>query len=346
MISNIMTQRIVPWVDPITNEPLFEHDNYLIGSISKYKINNGIPNFVNKISDPHQEQVQKGFSFKWAKTTCIEDDNYFNEKLKNFVFEFMGLTEDDLHIFEDKIVLEVGIGSGSSARLWASKAKEFHGMDISEEVHRAKKALQTSVENPILSQADLNFLPYKDDSFDVIVSNGVLHHTPNTKVALQNIIKKLKPGGLCLFYIYKKKSPIREFCDDYIRSKLSNLKPDLALKELESITDFAKSLHEQSLTVEIAKDIPILEIKKGKYDLQLFIYQYFFKCFWNESLGYDNSNIANFDWYYPKFSWRHTKNEIRDWCKEFNLEVHYLKENMSGYSCLVSKNKSKQYKIE
>src|SRR5437879_9665173 len=184
----------------------------------------------------------------------------------------MGLTEKDLSLFENKTILDVGIGSGSSARLWASKAKEFHGIDISHAVFRAKDALRSSVVYPILSQADLNLLPYLDESFDIIVSNGVFHHTPNTKMALRNSVKKLKKGGLCLFYIYKKKSPMREFADDYIRSKISDLPHDLALDEIKPITSFAKSLHDQTIKIEVPSDIEILGIKKGTYDLKRFIY--------------------------------------------------------------------------
>jgi len=336
-ICHTMTQRIIPWVDPITNEPLIYEDNYLVSSTSKYEIRDGIPNFINKINDAVQEQVQKSFGDKWTKSDFGQNEKEFEEKIKKVFLEFMGLNEKDLSMFENKIILDVGIGSGSSARLWASKAKEFHGIDISKAVHKAKFALQNVTLNPILSQADLNFLPYRDESFDFIVSNGVFHHTPNTKLALKNSITKLKKGGKCLFYIYKKKSPMREFSDDYIRSKVSDLPYELAWNEMKAITNFGKSLHEQSIEINTPNDIEILGIKKGKYDLQRFIYQYFFKCFWNDSWGYDYSNLTNFDWYHPKFSWRHTENEIRDWCREFQLDIEYLKEIESGFACLTVK---------
>lgn len=332
-----MSERMIPWADPITQESLIEKDHYLVSTTSKYEIVDGIPNFVPHVNDPKQEQVQKSFGDKWTKSDFGQDDAFFNQKIRNIYLEMMGLTENDLSLFENKIILDVGIGSGSSARLWASKAKEFHGIDISRAVYHARGALGTSVANPVLSQADLNYLPYRDESFDVIVSNGVFHHTPNTKLALRNVIKKLKSGGVCLFYVYKKKSPIREFSDDYIRSKISDLPYDLAWNEMIPITNLAKSLHAQSIKITIPHDVEILGIKKGEYDLQRFIYQFFFKCFWNEEWGFDYSNMVNYDWYHPKFSWRQSETEIREWCKEFHLNVVSLKEGESGYSCLVQK---------
>ncbi len=330
-------ERLIPWVDPYTQEELFEKDGKLKSSNSEYEIINGIPNFVDT-SNKDQDQVKESFGYKWTRSNFGQDDKIYEEHLKKYVFEFTGLKKNDLHLFEHKIILDVGVGSGSSARMWASRAKEFHGIDISKAIYKAENALKTSIDNPILSQSDLNLLPYRDNSFDVIVAYGVLHHTPNTKIALGNVVKKLKKNGICLFYIYKKKSPIREFSDDYIRQKISSMNFDEAWKELEQITNFAKSLHGQNLTIKIPNDIDILEIKKGNYNLQRFFYQFFFKCFWNDEWGFEDSNMVNFDWYSPKYSWRQTEDEVKLWCKEFNLEIKYIKETESGYSCLVCKN--------
>ena len=86
----------------------------------------------------------------------------------------MDLTDDDLSSFDDKIVLDVGVGSGASSRLWGPRAKEFHGVDIGDGIYRAKSTLKDTVKNPILSHADLHHLPYADESFDIIVSGSIL----------------------------------------------------------------------------------------------------------------------------------------------------------------------------
>ena len=268
--SDKMIQRIVPWVDPNTNERLIEENNFLVSNSSKYSITDGIPNFVGSL-EFDEDQVSTAFGKKWSRSDFGQDDEEFESKLKKIMLDFMALTEEDLLIFKDKIVLDAGIGSGSSARLWASKAKEFHGVDVSQAIYKARNALKNSIQNPILSRADLNFLPYPDESFDIIVSAGVLHHTKNTKLAITNVVKKIKYNGLLLFYIYKKKSPIREFSDDYIRSKISNLIYEEAWEEMKSITNFGKSLSKKQIIIEIPEEIKTLGIKKGKYDLHKFI---------------------------------------------------------------------------
>ena len=106
-----------------------------------------------------------------------------------------------------------------------------------------------------------------------------------------------------------------------------------AFEKTKSITKLAESLHNQQIKVTIPEDVPLLGLKKGEYDLQRFIYQNIFKLFWKKSMGFYESNMENFDWYYPKYSWRHTEQEIKDWCTEFNLTPKLIKENYSGFTC-------------
>ena len=330
-------KREIPWVDPITQELFVVNDKLISSKSSSFPIVNGIPNFTENISDEIQKQVQESFGEKWTKTTFANDDEKFENLIKPIYLEMMGLQENDLDIFNDKTILEVGIGSGSSSRLWCKQAKEFHGVDISKAIYDVLNNLKFFCVNPILSQADINNLPYRDESFDVIVSNGVFHHTPNTKISLKNSLKKLKVGGFCIFYIYKKKSPIREFSDDHIRSKISNLPYDEAYEKIKTITNFGKSLSEKNSDIIIPSDIEFLGIKKGTYNLQRFFYDNFFKCFWNKDWGYDYSNLVNIDWYHPKYCWRHTKEEILLWCNDMDLSIKYIKELESGYACFVEK---------
>ena len=187
--------KIVSWVDPLTNESLEETDTHLIHNDTKYPIIDGVPKFVKENSDDPQYDIEKCFSYQWTESDFGQPEKFSDEDIKQDVIETMDLTENDLSLFDDKIVLDVGVGSGASSRLWGPRAKEFHGVDIGNGVYRAQNTLKNSVKNPILSHSDLHHLPYADESFDVIVSNGVLHHTPNTKNALKAVYPKLKKNG-------------------------------------------------------------------------------------------------------------------------------------------------------
>ena len=57
-----------------------------------------------------------------------------------------------------------------------------------------------------VQKADAENLPFDDQSFDVVVSFGVLHHTPDTEKALAEIFSVLKPGGRIMLMLYHRNS--------------------------------------------------------------------------------------------------------------------------------------------
>ena len=60
----MLNSKIVEWVDPISNESLKQKNDFLISNNSKYVIHDGIPNFVNKVDNIEQKQVQDSFGEK------------------------------------------------------------------------------------------------------------------------------------------------------------------------------------------------------------------------------------------------------------------------------------------
>ena len=55
-------------------------------------------------------------------------------------------------------------------------------------------------------QADLQQPPFADGEFDLIYSDGVLHHTPDTKRTFMAVAKKVKPGGRFFVWLYRSDS--------------------------------------------------------------------------------------------------------------------------------------------
>jgi ubiquinone/menaquinone biosynthesis C-methylase UbiE len=53
---------------------------------------------------------------------------------------------------------------------------------------------------------DAETLPFDDNSFDVVYSNGVLHHTPNTRRVVAEIRRVLRPGGKTIIMMYAENS--------------------------------------------------------------------------------------------------------------------------------------------
>ena len=50
-----------------------------------------------------------------------------------------------------------------------------------------------------------------------------MHHTPDAAAAVRSLAAALAPGGVLAFYVYKRKAPLREFADDYIRERTTTM---------------------------------------------------------------------------------------------------------------------------
>ena len=188
-------------------------------------------------------------------------------------------------------------------------------------------------------QCDLARLPFEENIFDIIFSEGVLHHTDNTFNALESLCKYLKINGKIYFYVYKKKAPLREFSDDFIREKLQNISSKEAWEQLIPLTELGKSLGELNIELDIKQKIDLLEIPSGKINIQRLFYWYIFKIFYRPEMDTQEMNHINFDWYAPKNAFRQTPEEVRLWCKKLHLDIEREYVDEAGITVIAQKVK-------
>ena len=106
-----------------------------------------------------------------------------------------------------KKVLEIGVGLGADHQKFAENSAIIYGCDLTERaVEYTKQRLSLFGLNSSLQIADAENLPYEDNFFDFVYSWGVIHHSPDTKKAAEEIFRVLKPGGEARIMIYHKKS--------------------------------------------------------------------------------------------------------------------------------------------
>src|SRR5207248_7473550 len=103
------------------------------------------------------------------------------------------------------------------------------------------------------------------------------------------VVRVAKKGGKILIYVYRKKAPIREFVDDYLRTIVSDMPMEQSWQRMEALTSLSKALSETNAEITIAEDLPELGFYKGRYNLQRFIYYNMMKCFWNPDLSFDHN---------------------------------------------------------
>lgn len=127
------------------------------------------------------------------------------------VSDFLG----DLH---GKLVLEYGCGLGESIVLLAKSGAYVTTFDLSPmsvEVSRQRAKLNHVDSNIRLSVAAGEFLPYADESFDVIFGRAILHHL-NADMGWVDIYRVLKPGGRAVFVEPMGMNPLLNFVRDYV----------------------------------------------------------------------------------------------------------------------------------
>lgn len=105
-------------------------------------------------------------------------------------------------------VLDVGCGQGIDLIGFASAgAARVTGLDMTPrhvELARAHLAALDLASDVVAGDAEQ--LPFADGSFDRVVSNGVLHHTPDIATALAEIRRVLRPGGDARLIVYHRDS--------------------------------------------------------------------------------------------------------------------------------------------
>ncbi len=290
-----------------------------------------------------QKQTKQVFGFKWKKRETYESENV-KESMKRWLFErYCDNNPGKLSEWlsgERKILLDAGCGSGFSALLFFGdhlKNHDYLGVDISDSVDIAKQRFQEEGYQGDFLKMNLMDLPVPESSVDMIFSEGVLHHTDSTEKSLNFLSKKLKPGGRFLFYVYKKKGPVREFTDDFIRNYLKDFDDQKTWEELIPLTKLGEALGRLNIKVDVPEAIPFLDIPAGSIDIQRLFYWHFCKAFYNPDWSIEEMNHINFDWFRPLNCHRHTPEEIKQWCNEAGLDIENMNIQESGITVVAIK---------
>jgi ubiquinone/menaquinone biosynthesis C-methylase UbiE len=104
-------------------------------------------------------------------------------------------------------LLEVGCGMGTDLLQFARMGIHVTGVDLTDSgIAMAKKRFDLYGQEADLRVADAETLPFEDETFDVVYSFGVLHHTPDTKKAIGETHRVLKSEGKAFVMLYYRPS--------------------------------------------------------------------------------------------------------------------------------------------
>ncbi len=186
----------------------------------------------------NDEKIKKKVREHWNKNPMDYDKikakcgskNYYNQIEKQFRKVCYFGQDSKKPIFhklipykklKDKEVLVIGCGAGSISKEFAKQGASITAIDLTPiAVKNTKKQLTNYKLNGKVLEADAENLPFKDNSFDFVWSWGVIHHTPNTKKAADEIYRVLKKDGQARIMIYHKNSIFYYFLVQFCRGIL------------------------------------------------------------------------------------------------------------------------------
>jgi len=109
--------------------------------------------------------------------------------------------------FSGKRMLEVGCGMGTDLLQFARGGARVTGVDLTpRSIEISRHHLNLYDLSGDFAVTDAEKLPFSNNSFDVVYSNGVLHHTPDTAAAVRELHRVLRPGGLARVMLYYRHS--------------------------------------------------------------------------------------------------------------------------------------------
>ena len=104
-------------------------------------------------------------------------------------------------------VLEIGCGLGTDGAQFAKAGANYTGIDLTQAaVDLAKRRFKLDQLPGTFRVADAERLDFPDNTFDLVYSHGVLHHTPDTTAAVREIHRVLRPRGRAVVMLYHRNS--------------------------------------------------------------------------------------------------------------------------------------------
>ncbi|MEP6628046.1 MAG: class I SAM-dependent methyltransferase [Ginsengibacter sp.] len=152
-------------------------------------------NIFNIDGENIDKQVVDEFGAEWLKFYEHNDD-----LVQKGGQEYFDILNDNI-VNSNTYALDLGCGTGRWTKYLLPKVGFMEAVDPSGAIFAADKLLG-DISNVRLSQASIETLPFADESFDFVMSIGVLHHIPDTRKALNDCVKKVKKGGYFFVYLY------------------------------------------------------------------------------------------------------------------------------------------------
>lgn len=274
-----------------------------------YKILNNIPRFVP------ESNYADNFGLQWNYFAQTQLDSHSGTTISSD--RFWKSTDWNPKDLKDKLVLDVGCGSGRFAEIALKSGAYIVALDYSSAVDACWANLKRNT-RLLVVQGNIYELPFAAESFDFVYSLGVLQHTPDVEKAISALPMVLKHGGkLCV--------------DFYQKSILSYLLPKFWLRPFtkrmkkETLFKIVKRLVNILLPISfLINKIPVF----GKYIIKFIpVANYEGLYSLNKDQLYEWAFLDTYDWFSPQYDNPQTPNTIKTCLSKLGFnKIEVLKE--------------------
>ena len=181
-----MFSSLPPWLQKIIMEERVDIEGFVLKDKAL------APQETWSFDQEWKEHAKEEMVTTWGWTTDSRLEQFFIETITN--------TRDLRH----NMILDAGCGNGQLTRAIASCGANVVGVDKIRNFSEVLRGPDPENNNLYFLNADLQDLPIKPESFDLVISNGVLHHTPDTRDAFLKIASLVKEGGKLYVWLYRK----------------------------------------------------------------------------------------------------------------------------------------------
>lgn len=238
-------------------------------------------------------RISETFSAQWGDYVYGADRTW-NRTLDARVEGFLTHLQISLDELTGKRVLDAGCGNGElTNEIAVRSAADVYGTDISTSVFRA----QRSFPSVRFFRSDLMAPTIRPGVFDLVYCGGVLHHTPDTRRALEQLAPAVKPGGRIYVWLYWHVAG-RSMSAKYALRRITRLLPPVV----------------QQPVVDVLALPPYLRRRGGAWR--------------------DHRLVAH-DFYTPRYRWEHTPDQLERWFRELGFSrVELISEARDGFGML------------
>jgi SAM-dependent methyltransferase len=196
-------------------------DLVCIGEGHSYRIEGFVPRFVE--SDDYAD----AFALEWNEFRTAHLDSFTG--LDRLDKEFQRFLDFPVDALEGKLALDAGCGLGRYAEAALNHGARVVAVDLSRAIDAAYANLKHR-DGIYFLQADIFNLPFRPETFDLIYSFGVLHHTPDPPAAFAKLPPLLRPGGRITTMVYSNYNKAYLATTSFYRKLTTRLPKRLLLK--------------------------------------------------------------------------------------------------------------------